>query len=342
MTGARNARRRIASIGALAGLVSTTGDGETAMRLHPLLKDYAEKRRFEEDAERYRGIQRGIALALARRGRAVEALRHAAEAGDATLLGRIAEGTGGVRLWLEQGLEELRRVDALLTGKVLSRFPRLALVRCVALTSSGDMEGAKRLYEAAAAQTDAFTRDREGGDDRALAIDHIFVQGLLHWCGCECAASMVLEHRAGTRESARAHLVDYLRLYAEADYARPAARERALAFDLLDEVTDAHAADGDLCAAASCLRKAMRAAPRSAHDPARPELTARELDVLARMERQRDMQIADALNLSYDGVRYRIRNIFAKLEVRERLDAVRRARDLDILPPAERASETEP
>ena len=185
VTGAGNAGRRIASITALAGLLSTAGGGGPAMRLHPLVKDYCEKRRFEEDPERYRGIRRGIAVALARRGRSVEALRHAAEAGDTELLGRLAEGTGGVRLWLEQGLEALRSVDGLLPAEVLSRRPRLALVRCVVLASAGDMDEAKRLYEAAAKETAGFTRDREGGDDRALQTEHVFVLGLLHMCGCE-------------------------------------------------------------------------------------------------------------------------------------------------------------
>ena len=184
VTGAGNARRRIESVAALAGLLSTA-DGGPAMRLHPLVRDYCEKRRFEEDPERYRTIHRGIARALARRGRAVEALRHAAEANDAALLGRLAEGTGGVRLWLEQGLEVLRTVDRLLTEEVLSQYPRMALVRCVVLTSEGDIDGAKRVYEGMAAESAGFTRDREGGDDRALQTEHIFVRGLFHMCGCE-------------------------------------------------------------------------------------------------------------------------------------------------------------
>ena len=183
VTGAPNSRRRIASMRALAGLLSTTGGGGSTMRLHPLIKSYCE-RRFEEAPERFRALHRGIAGGLARRGRVVEALRHAAEAGDTALLGRVAESTGGVRLWLEQGLEVLCTVDGALTPEVLSKYPRLALVRCVALTVSGDITGAKRLYGAAAEETAGFTRDHGGGDDRALQIDHIFVQGLLHMCGC--------------------------------------------------------------------------------------------------------------------------------------------------------------
>ena len=184
VTGAGNLGRRIASIGALAGLLSTTRGAGSSMRLHPLVKEYCEKRRFDEDLERYRAIHRGIALALARRGRFVEALRHAAVANDAALLGEMAESAGGVRFWLEQGLGALRAVDRLLTGEVLSKHPRLALARCVVLVSSGDIDGAKRIHSAAAAATAGFARDREGGDDRALGTDDILVEGLLHVCGC--------------------------------------------------------------------------------------------------------------------------------------------------------------
>ena len=46
--GAGNSARRLASLGALAGLWSTTRT-ESAMRLHPLIKDRCEKQRFEED-----------------------------------------------------------------------------------------------------------------------------------------------------------------------------------------------------------------------------------------------------------------------------------------------------
>ena len=619
VTGTPNAERRIASMGTLTGLLSTTSGGGPAMRLHPLIKHHCEKRRFEEAPERFRALHRGIARALACRGRAVEALRHAAAAGDTALLGRIAESTGGVRLWLEQGLEVLQTVDGLLTAEVLSKHPRLALVRCVALTAAGDIDGAKRLYGAAAAETAGFTRDREGGDDRRLQIDHVFVQGLLHMCGCrpygdgimavvsaaeavanaadtdpllrgmfslgmciahnqttafdaavewagraraalgrtspylahvdyqagsvamargrtrearncydralkvarashlrdagavmigealaaelelersagaprldgprvsprllgKCSAwldiyaasigvrtelellrggpsaalalvedareyarrterpalarflsalrvwvllaggevdeaarawrfdrlperaadcldlgtqswreaemlacarlrlfiargefdagrelaaalqavaaertlvrtrmrglalSMVLEHRAGAADRATAHLVDYLRLFAEADYARPLARERTVALELLAEVADAPGANAAVAAAAAGLHEALRGDAGAGADPSDRPLTDREFDVLARLERQRDKEIARALKLSYDGVRYRVRSIFAKLGARGRLDAVHRARARGLLPAAEEAPEAD-
>ena len=615
VTDAGHAGRRIASIGSLAGLLSTTGGRESTMRLHPLIKAYCEKQRFEEAPERFRAIHRSIAEALARRGRALEALRHAAEAGDTALLGRIAESTGGIRLWLKEGSEALHTIDGLLTGELLSEHPRLALLRCFALTASGDIDGAQRLYGQTAVETAGYTRDRDGGDDRALQIDHIFVQGLLHMCGCshhgggmmatvaeaeamanaadtdpllrgmfslgmciaynqrtafdtatewggraraalgraspylapldfqtgsvamargrprearqcydralqiarashlrdagavmigealsaeleversagavwvdgpqvsprllgrcfawldvyaastgsrvelallsggpeaalalvedareyarrterpalarflsalrvavlldkgevdeaarawrfdrlpeqaaECldlgslswrememlacarlrlliargefdaarqfaaalqavaserglvrtrmrglALSIALEHRAEALDRASAHLVDYLRLFAEADYVRPLARDRTVALALLDDVACATGGDASVAAAAEALRKALCGDAGAEGQRSDRALTGRELDVLARLEHQTDRDIAQALVLSYDGVRYRVRCIFAKLGARSRLDAVQRARARGILPAEEEA-----
>ena len=91
-----------------------------------------------------------------------------------------------------------------------------------------------------------------------------------------------------------------------------------------------------LCvAAAGHLVETLRADVKVREEPVPQALNTRELDVLVRMEYQRDKAIAAALGLTYDGVRYRVRSIFAKLGTSRRHDAVRRARALGILPPAE-------
>ena len=152
------------------------------------------------------------------------------------------------------------------------------------------------------------------------------------------ALSVTLEHHAGNAARARAHLVDYLRLFAEADYTRPLAREHrehGVAVPLLSDVAGADGADAAVGRAAAGLRAAIHANAGAGRDALRPSLTHRELDVLTRLERYRDKEIAWDLNLSYEGVRYRVRSIFAKLGARGRLDAVHRARAQGILPPAD-------
>ncbi len=609
VTDTRNTGRRVASMGALAGLLSTTGRGST-MRLHPLIKRHCEQRRFEEAPDRFRAIHGGIAKALARRGRTIEALRHAAEAADAALLGPIAERAGGIRLWFEEGFEAVCALDGTLTEAVVSDHPRLALVRCGVLAASGDIEGAKHLYGATAQETAGYTRDREGGDDRALRTDNLFIQGLLYTLGCiryddalmegaaavealagaqdtdpllrgmfslgmclahnqmtefnaavewagraraslgraspylahvdlqagsvamarghvrqarecydralqlarsshlrdagavmladvlaaeldfertagaprsngprvsprllgQCGAwldvyaagigvaaettllragpeaalalvegahdyarsterpqlarflsalrvsvlldggkvdeaagawrfdrlpdggaecleltgqswrememvacarlrlfisggefdaarefadallavaseralvrtrmralglAIVLEHRAGVADRAATHLVDYLRLYAEADYAQPLARDHKVTLALLDDAAFSDEADAAVTASSGALRKALYGDVGAKGHPSNQALTEGELEVLARLEHWQDKDIARTLGLSYDGVRYRVRRIFAKLGARSRLDAVHQARERGFLP----------
>ena len=614
----RHAGRRLASMGALAGLLSTTRGPGSAMRLHPLIRDYCEKRSFTETPERFRALHRAIAKALARRGRTLEALRHASEAGDTDLLGQLAERTGGLHLWFEEGIEALRTIDRLLNEDVLARYPRLALLRCAALTFFGDIAGARRIYRATAARTDGFSHDREGGDNQALQLDHLLVIGTVGVLGCqpfddpvarlvpeaieqargtlarplfrgmfslgvcmfhnqkanfgealewaarareelgrgspylahvdfqcgaiamaqghadeaercydratsiarashlrdagamvlgqvlsaelqlersagavrikgaqlspqvlsECGTALdihaantelgaefamlhkgpraaldvvdqareharrtarpgltrllsalrvsilvacgdlaeaerawrlgrlpedaiecidlegqgwreaetlacarlrllsaqdrfdearefaaallemagqrllvrttmrvlalctTLEHRAGDGDRARAHLLAYLEFFGETDYARPLARERAAALPLLDNVSQAYRAKAARTAAR--LAKTIRTASEAATDPAHASLTEREIDVLVRLEGHKDMEIAEALDLTYDGLRYRVNRIFDKLGARSRHDAVHRARALGILPPADETPPAKP
>lgn len=81
------ASARVAGMQSLNGLLQTTSNGP-AMRLHPLIRDYGASRRLRETPDRFRAIHAAIARSLARRGQAVEALRHAIATRDTALIGR--------------------------------------------------------------------------------------------------------------------------------------------------------------------------------------------------------------------------------------------------------------
>ena len=141
------------------------------------------------------------------------------------------------------------------------------------------------------------------------------------------ALTIALEHRAAEPEAAAGHLREFLKLFADTAYALPLVRERndcaVVVASFLDSVPDTPCRE-----AAQSLLAAMR----RADDTRQPVLSEREREVLRRFEqRQRDNQIAAALGLSTYGVRYHIRNLFAKLEAHTRADAVRRARELGLL-----------
>ena len=184
VTGRSQSGRRLDAMVSLRGLLQTAGGGRSAMRLHPLIRDYGSTRLFRDNRPRFESIHAGIARTLARRGHILDALRHAAEAGDSGLVGAIAEQAGGVKLWLRRGTDALRALDGCLTEDVLAAHPRLALVRCIALAASGDMDGARRVYQGAAMKSVGFTRDAGGEEDEALQADHLVVLGMFAILGC--------------------------------------------------------------------------------------------------------------------------------------------------------------
>ncbi len=183
-TGWRHSKRRIESMASLAGLLQTAGGKDATMQLHPLIREHCAQRRFREDRARFRSIHAGIARGLARRGQVVDALRHAAEAGDTRLAGEIATDSGGMYLWIGRGFEALRAIDGWLPPDVVASHPRLALMRCVVLSLSGDMDGARRVYQAAAMESAGFARGAGGDEDPQMKLDHLLVLGLLLVLGC--------------------------------------------------------------------------------------------------------------------------------------------------------------
>ena len=184
-TGRSQSRLRLSAMTSLSGLLQTAGGEASAMRLHPLIREYCAARLFREAPERFRRIHAGIARALARRGHVLDALRHASEAGDSALIGAIAERAGGVKLWLRRGADALRALDGWLTEDVLAAHPRLALVRCISLTASGDIEGARRVYQSAAVESVGFSLDGSGQEDEDLRTDHLLALGMFAILGCK-------------------------------------------------------------------------------------------------------------------------------------------------------------
>lgn len=178
-----DAIRRIEAMPVLVGLLEPIGRGEAAAwRLHPLIREHCVTQRLRETPERYRAVHRRIAIALTRRRETVDAMRHAAEAGDMALVGNILVEAGGLRLWLREGLVLLQAADRFLTGTMIARDPRLALVRCAVLALTGRVAEAKRLYKATGPVE--FAADARG-DDFEQRIDHTLVRGLLVVYGCE-------------------------------------------------------------------------------------------------------------------------------------------------------------
>ena len=136
--------------------------------------------------------------------------------------------------------------------------------------------------------------------------------------------AVMLEHRAGgpTTEP----LQEFLRLFSETPYAWPLVREREVHESVIEAFVDSEP-DSPAREAAQSLLAEMRGSVEFRH----PVLSRRERQVLLHLEGQQDKEIAAALGLTPHGVRYHMRQLFIKLGVRRRADAVRRAKELGLI-----------
>ena len=264
-----------------------------------------------ERALRDEGVDGALAaaesmLAYVRDARLPALVRHvsALKVSVLAIAGRIDDGE---RAWTSEGLPEAPAECLDLEGQTWREMESLSTARLRLAIGDGRFEEAREFAEALRALSAA--RGLRRTQMRALAL------------------SMALEVRAGEPAAAAGHLEAYLRLYAETPYAGPVVREREACAPIVGALVDAGPDTGAAEAARSLLASMQRA-----DAPGETALNGRELDVLQRLESQSDKKIAADLGLSTFGVRHHIRKLFAKLGVRKRGEAVRRAREMGLLP----------
>ena len=178
---------RLESMAGLAGLMQPPSGGRAYSRcLHPLVKEQCARQLQRHAPERYKSINRRIAMALSKRGDVVAAVQHAARAADMALLRGIFADAGGVRLMLREGVDRLLTIDAILTEELIAPSPRLSFARAVCLIYRGRLAEARRLYEAAARGLSSRGLD----NDREVRIDQLFTRAMLAYFGCESATAL--------------------------------------------------------------------------------------------------------------------------------------------------------
>ena len=177
--GSSDARVRVGRLPVLNGFLSPVEGDEEVLRLHPLLREYCLDALSVEDPGRKRALHQRIALELARRGYLTQSWRHASASDDIRLVAELIERNGAFELWVSEGVTRLIAANRFLTPETTAPYPRLDLLRSIVLCLSSEREEAVALYEAVSRRTDGFTRDREGGDAEALAVDGVFARAVL-------------------------------------------------------------------------------------------------------------------------------------------------------------------
>ncbi|MDE0213720.1 MAG: LuxR C-terminal-related transcriptional regulator, partial [Deltaproteobacteria bacterium] len=138
------------------------------------------------------------------------------------------------------------------------------------------------------------------------------------------AQAMCAAWRGGERRRAREYLVENLQLFRRTGFSRALLADPGTAAAVLEDLdTD----DENLIAAKRGVLELI--AISGSHTEVM--FTNREIEILARLSDHRDKEIARALGLTDNGIRYHVRKVFAKLGAANRQEAVRKAKRLGVL-----------
>lgn len=137
----------LGEIAALEAFVAPLSSEFGGFRLHPMLRDYLRHKFRESDEAAFRATHLAAVRWHSARGGHVRAVRHALESGDRQALLQALEETGGVNLWIREGLIEFRAIDRMLTDDIIAESPIAAFMRTVLLIKSGRQAEASKLLE---------------------------------------------------------------------------------------------------------------------------------------------------------------------------------------------------
>lgn len=216
------------------------------------------------------------------------------------------DSEGAERYWRSNGLPEDADECLDLAGQTWREMEAVSCARLRMLSALG------RLDEALAFAGELRDRASERGLRRTL-MRALPLSAMLAW-------------RAGDKTQAVAHLSHYLRDLEKTPYVWPAVRDHESLRPIMRALVDSRPN-----AAISRRAKSLLPDMREPGNSDRPLMSGREFQVLEYLETHQDKEIARILGLSPYGVRYHIRKIFSKLNVNNKADAARRARELGLL-----------
>ncbi len=224
----------------------------------------------------------------------------------ASMLVRVGAVDRADALWRREGSPTDTAALVDLDGQSWREMESFCGARIRLLAAAGECGAALELGRAFAARA----------RDRGLARSESWATALaMHaaWLGGDAAA-------------AREFLIENLRVFQRTGFSRALATHADAAGPLLRGLD---APDAGLGAA----KDAVLAVLAVGDEHVQRKFTPRELEVLARLPHASDKEIARALGISGNGVRYHLKNIFGKLGVAGRRDAAKQARLLGLLPP---------
>ena len=240
------------------------------------------------------------------RAAGVESLSHHVSALLAYYLAELGRSEEGERVWRDGGLA--RDADGLLDLDRQSwrTMEALSCARARLLMGLGELAAAEELANRLC----------------AVASESHLTRTLLRGL----ALSMVVAQGARQPDQAMGRLVQFLQLARDVGYVRPLVRHREVSRTLLRRLIETGVNDGLRSRAEAMLTLLEKPSTGAAQI-----FSAREKEVLAGLRHGlRNKEIAARLQMTDDGVRYHLRNIYRKTGSNKRRDVARYAESLDI------------
>ena len=149
VTGERESWQALIAHPALAHLVVPLDESRDWYRLHPLLTDYLRDRLRQRAPELERQCHTRVSHWFECNNMSLEAVRHAAAAGDMARAATLIEKAGGWRLVIFGGASLMRALLAEIPAERLAEFPRVELYRALLDAKGGALAAARAHLEEA-------------------------------------------------------------------------------------------------------------------------------------------------------------------------------------------------
>ena len=118
------------------------------------------------------------------KGELAKALTYAAQSGKVDYVCELIETAGGLFLWMNEGLDRMRHIMSFTDDHICIKYPRLLLIKSLLHVKSGNLKLADNYWQKAITTSDNFTKDRDGGDLKALQRESQMMGSLLAGYGC--------------------------------------------------------------------------------------------------------------------------------------------------------------
>ncbi|MEE9273065.1 MAG: LuxR C-terminal-related transcriptional regulator [Robiginitomaculum sp.] len=135
------------------------------------------------------------------KGELAKALTYAAQSGEVDYVCELIEKAGGLFLWINEGLERIQHVMSFTDDHICRKYPRLLLIKSLLHVKGGDLKQADNYWQKAIATSDNFTKDRDGGDLKALQRESQMMGSLLAGYGCHNLEEQVRSAQPFLQES---------------------------------------------------------------------------------------------------------------------------------------------